>query len=110
MKTITLPSGKEVRVPSTGDDWQLYTCSMACGNAARALTGALVKALRVIDAHAAKGYAPTPRGAEKLMAEVIYPVMDKYAKFGAADTEPRGVAYSSMERAIEKMTGHRVYL
>lgn len=110
MKTLTLPSGKSVNVPSTGEDWQLYTYSMKCGNAARALTAALVKALRIIDQHAAKGYAPTSRGAEKLMGDMIYPVMNKYAEFGACDTEPRNVAYGSMERAIEKMTGHRVYL
>ena len=110
MKTITLPSGKSVRVPNTSKDWELYTRTMKCGNAARALTAALVKALRVIDQHASKGYAPTERGAAKLMNEHVYPVMEKYAKFGAFDTEPRGVAYSTIERAVETMTGHRVYL
>lgn len=31
------------RLPTTAEDWQLYTCSMKCGNAARSLTSALKK-------------------------------------------------------------------
>ena len=36
-------SDKPCRLPITGDDWQLYACSMKCGQAARSLTAALKK-------------------------------------------------------------------
>ena len=108
MKTITLPSGKSVKVPSTGDDWQLYTCSMACGRAAASLTAAVVRAAKTIDEMASKGYRPTEAGASKLYQDVIYPVMSRYADFGASDTEPRGVAQDALDRVISVVTGERI--
>jgi len=108
MKTITLPSGKSVSVPSTGDDWQLYTCSMACGRAAASLTAAVVRVAKEIDQMASKGYRPTEAGASHLMNKVIYPVMSKYSSFGASDTEPRGVAYDAIDRIVSVVTGDRV--
>lgn len=110
MKTITLPaSGKEVRVPSTGEDWQLYSTSMACGTAARSLTAALVRVLKVLDRHATNGYIPTDEGARKLYDEHLRPVMGKYSAYGACDTEPRGVAYGTMEKTVRTLTGRSVY-
>ena len=108
MKTLTL-STCTVSVPTTADDWELYTSSMKCGNAARALTAATIRVIKTIDAYAQKGYAPTPEGASKLYREIIEPVMSRYSKFGAYDTEPRGVAYYTMERAIQKITGRSIY-
>lgn len=110
MKPVILPSGKSVNVPSSGDDWQLYTSSMACGRAAAALTGALVRVLTEIDQHVSKGYAPTPDGAQHLYSTVIEPVMSKYAKFGAYDTEPRSVAYEAIERTVRRLTDRYVDL
>lgn len=110
METMKMKSGKEISIPTTGEDWQLYTYSMKCGTAARALTAALKKVLVEIDANASKGYAPTSRGADALIGKHIYPVMRKYSDFGAEDTEPRYVAYHTVEQAIERLTGHRVYL
>jgi hypothetical protein len=110
MKPLVLPSGKTVNVPSTADDWQLYTVSMACGRAALALTSALVRVLKDIDQHVTQGYAPTPEGAQMLYRTVIEPVMSRYAKCGAYDTEPRGVAYDAIERTVRRLTDLHVEL
>ena len=110
MKTVVLPSGKSVSVPSTGHDWQLYTSSMACGRAAASLTSALVRVAKEIDKMAKKGYAPTRQGAYKLYNEEIYTVMSRYSDFGAADTEPRNVAYDAIERVVQTITGREADL
>ena len=39
-------SKNPVWMPATGEDWQLYTASMKCGKAAKALTAALKKLLK----------------------------------------------------------------
>lgn len=41
-------NGKKVTMPTSGRDWQLFTSSMKCGTAARALTTALRAAVLVI--------------------------------------------------------------
>lgn len=105
MKTVVLPSGKSVSVPSTGDDWQLYTSSMACGRAAASLTAALVRVAKEIDAMAKKGYAPTPAGAYKLYNDIVEPAMNRNSEYGACDTEPRNVAYDAIERVVRTVTG-----
>lgn len=105
MKIVVLPSGKTISVPSSGEDWQLYTSSMACGRAANALTAALVRVAKEIDRMASKGYRPTAEGAETMYASTIEPVMSKYSAFGALDTEPRNVAYDAIERVVMVVTG-----
>jgi len=107
MKTVTLPSGKNVNLPSTGDEWQLYTCSKPCGRAAAALHAAVVRVAKEIDRMASKGYRPSEAGAEKLYRDIVSPVMTKYSSFGASDTEPRGVAYDAIDRIVSVVTGER---
>ena len=100
METITLPlSGKIVRIPVSGLDWQLYTSSMRCERAAKSLTTALKKALGEVDKALKEGFHPTPDGLERLVHKHLRPVMDKYASFGACDTEPRCVALDTLARA-----------
>lgn len=41
-------AGSGVNLPTTGRDWQLFTSSMKCGTAARALTAACRKAVELI--------------------------------------------------------------
>ena len=70
-----------LKAPSelSAKDWQLYTSSMNCGSAAKELSKALTQALK----------AKTPGEAWKVME----PVMEKNAKFGAYDSEPRYVVH-----------------
>ncbi len=108
METIKLPhSGKEVRIPSTGSDWELYTSSMACGRAARALTSALKKAVAVVDKAAKDGFRPTENGYYELYEKYGVPVCSKYASFGAYDTEPRSHFIMALEKVVETVTGSR---
>lgn len=83
-------------MPKTGDDWQLYTCSMACGRAARSLTAALKRVIKAMD-------TMRPLNAQNVLKEMdkhLDPVMHKYAEYGAYDTEPRYVARRAIVRAV----------
>lgn len=109
MKTVVLPkTGKSVNIPATGLDWELFTSSMACGTAARALTAGLMRALREIDAKAAEGYGPTAETLNKLYRAHIEPVMLRYSKYGACDSEPRNHALFALERGTLALTGLRI--
>jgi hypothetical protein len=107
METILLPhSGKEVRIPSTGNDWELYS-TMKCGSAARALTSALKKAVVVVDKAAKDGFRPTEEGLYELYEKFAGPVCQKYSEFGASDTEPRSHFIMALESVVEVVTGSR---
>ncbi len=84
-----------VQIPVTGDDWQLYTCSMKCGRAARGLTAALKKAFK----HFEKNMGKDGKSAAQTLGDsfkLVTVAMDKYSEFGAYDTEPRGVAQQAL--------------
>lgn len=113
MRSIDAVVREPVPAPKTSGTperahWQLYTASMACGRAAASLTAAVVRAAKMIDQMASKGYRPTEQGAQKIYQDVIYPVMSRNANFGAYDTEPRGVAYDALDRIVSVVTGDRV--
>ena len=80
------------RIPETGDDWELYTATMKCEGAARALTAALKKALRAVGAGATVPDA---------LREHFDPVARKYADYGAQDSEPMRHAERILERVWE---------
>ena len=63
-----------MRVRLTAKDWQLYTASMDCEDAADALNDAATKALSCGD----------PKEAVKIFSEA----RNKWAEFGAYDSEP----------------------
>ena len=44
-KSLTQPN---IKLPTPGDQWQLFTATMACGTAAKSLTAALRKAVAVV--------------------------------------------------------------
>ena len=81
-------------LPQTGDDWELYTASMPCERAAKALTAALKKALRAVG-----GGASVP---DALRAH-FDPVARKYASHGAQDSESMYRAQRILDR-LERMT------
>ena len=80
-------------LPTTKEQWQLYDIPGA-GIAARALTAALKRA--------EKACKSDENGGRKMslgtaMNKIVYPVMSRYSKVGASDTEPRGVAIAYLE-------------
>lgn len=93
---VTIDIGK---LPETGDDWELYTASMKCEGAARALTAALKKALRAVGSGASVPDA---------MRDHFDPVARKYADFGAQDSEPMRHAERILERVRAMTTGRGV--
>ena len=95
---------KGINIPTTGSDWQLYTCAMPCGEAARKLTSALKKAIRFFNKGLGEQAVP------RLLGEawkIVDQVQDEYAKFGASDTEPRYVGQQALiTYAKLKLYGH----
>lgn len=75
-------------------DWELYSTSMKCGRAKKALDAVLNKAVKkmIADIKKRKLRAGDNESIGVLIADlrtfVMYPVMKKYEEFGACDTEP----------------------
>lgn len=91
--------------PTSASDWQLYS-SKGSANAARALTAALKrtekKARKALDR--THGDQNAANVMDKIFAETMYPVMDKFANNGAADTEPRTVAKMYLDKVAEEFS------
>lgn len=111
---------KNTRIPSTPEDWQLYTVSMKCGAAARSLTAALKKAMTKFPKlyKSMGGTLGTPwfhdrydqnrkianqASYEALKQAGFYEARNKYAKYGAADSEPRHVVLNAMSRYASQL-------
>ncbi len=94
MKTVKIPVKLNVTVPTTGDEWELYG-SMKCGPAARALTAALKKSLQA--------FANDPSIGQYAALKPWYDAANKYADFGAGDSEPVYHAQNAMRRLAEKL-------
>lgn len=75
--TLKFKVEKEVtlNLPTTAEEWELYSSKKGAANAARGMTAALKKAIQ----------APTKDKAREIMRGA----MNKFAEFGASDTEPR---------------------
>jgi len=98
MANVTIPVKLNINIPTTAEDWELYTVSMDCTAAAEALTAALKEAIADIS----EGLSSV----DDVMHRYMHPVMDKYDDFGAADTEPRYIAESTLT-AVERTTRWR---
>lgn len=85
------------RTPVTADDWELFTNSMNCDEAAQALTAALEEAIKAC----AEG-----KGVFESLNTYFYPVTRKYADYGASDSEPLGKAEWILNR-VKTMTTPR---
>ena len=77
MATYPITIERRVTVNLTADDWQLFTASMDCTEAARALNIAASEGLSLPTAIEAFGHWEV--------------VSDLWARYGASDTEPRCV-------------------
>lgn len=79
MKNFSILSRSvKVECSLTAEQWQLYTYSMKCGNAARALNAAVKRAART-------------EGTKPGFYREVEKVMCKYSKYGAYDSEPTWV-------------------
>ena len=77
--TVTVPfTGHTIKLPASAGEWEIYSDMAGAGLAAHRLPQALAKAL----------VAPTRDGAIRVMQRAL--TADR--KYGAWDTEPRGLA------------------
>lgn len=98
MKTIELKTGS-LEVPTTVDDWQLYSGVKGSSTAARAMTASLVRTIKafgkIIKNRTGATLAVTKDEIIKALAEAFYDNLDKtmskHGDQGAWDTEPRYV-------------------
>jgi len=84
-----------MNMPTTANDWQLYTCSMNCGTAARSLTAALKRVIKKVEdmkMSEIKKAGGLSRAITLASMNILDPVMNKYAEYGASDSEPYSVA------------------
>jgi hypothetical protein len=77
MATYPITIERKVTVDLTADDWQLFTASMDCAQAAKALNRAASEGLSLPTATEAFAHWST--------------IADLWARYGASDTEPRWV-------------------
>lgn len=88
----------------SANDWQLFTCSMKCGTAAREMT----KHLNFLLKEAKKSIRNHPNTRE-LVAEhtrdTMYTFMRSYSEYGAMDTEPRWVLVDAINKELKTDIG-----
>lgn len=75
---------KQATLALSADDWDLYTSSMDCSQAAQAINEAIQTAFNRGDSEAEVRRRATA-------------VMQQYADYGAMDTEPRGMLEAVLE-------------
>ena len=80
-----------ITMPKTADDWELYALA-GCDKAARALSKALERALRA--------------NSTQVAFDIWYTTANKWAKFGACDTEPRNIALDVINWHFKSDNGH----
>jgi hypothetical protein len=91
-------------IPTTARDWQLYSTMKGIGTVARTLSAKLRKGLRRLKRRAAE---VGPDAAAEECRAFVDAALDKYACFGASDTEGRSVLASAIEKHME-MLGYDV--
>jgi len=96
---------KGIQIPTTGSDWQLYTCSMPCEEPARKLRSALKKAIRLVNTRIGG-----PQAIPNLLGDawmIVESVQREYSQYGAWDTEPRHVGQQALiDYAKFRLYGH----
>lgn len=89
MKEIDVKVIKKVSVPTTARDWQLYRDNPDAAAAAKDLTSAFEAAIGAMSANDALN-------CYQAFTVFVYPIMEQWQHVGAADTEPRQVAMSTL--------------
>jgi len=103
METFKTKNGKEIQIPTTGDDWELYTSEPGHGKAARALTSALKSAFKRIEKAVFDG--KTVPEAVMEASTALSKVQSTYSENGAADSEPNGAKAEAFSLFCEARYG-----
>lgn len=90
----------EIKLPSTADEWELYSQDLGSELVAREMTNALKQAIQYVEKNLGK-----TRDREllaKVMREAyvkfLDPAEDKFSRYGASDSEPRFVGRNFLLR------------
>lgn len=105
MISFKLSNGKDIRMPETALDWQLYS-SKKCGWAVKSLNAAAKRAVEMIEKRFKEERDVSSGYLYKIDQDIFQPLRKKYADVGASDTEPRGVCYGLLERTAHALTGN----
>lgn len=82
----------------TADQWQLFTCSMKCGKVAVELNKQLNVKLKEAKKLIKKGHSVD--SVASIVRDAMYPVMSRYSKYGATDTEPLWVLVDVINKEL----------
>lgn len=89
MESVKIKVEAVVVVPQfTAAQWELFSSTMDCSEAVKALNLCLVEGAKEIVANGAS--------VSDAYAKHCYPVMKAMRNFGAMDTEPRGVMWDAL--------------
>lgn len=92
-----------IHIPSTADEWELYSDKPGAGKVATELFRASKKAIDIIADGKVIDLEANIVKAEKTITDVCV----KHDNFGAADSEPLRHARGVVNRAVEKYTGRQ---
>jgi len=84
----------------TAEDWQLYTDMLGCEIVARAMTDELNRLLKIAKYEIIENDKDQTLAAKEVRDEMLR-FMEKYAKYGARDTEPEWALVDAINRALK---------
>ena len=107
MRTIKV--GKiEVAVVATAGEWELFSSSMNCDVATKALNDAVDRCAKAVAQASAKRLDVGKRTLLALYKKELVPVMSRYSRFGASDSEPDYHACATLRKIASAAMGTEV--
>ena len=98
-----------IRVPTTPNDWQLFSEEPGAAGAARKMTAALKRSFRVLDDATKQGHT-LDNALVYTCFEDLRIAAQALVNWGATDTEPRNVACNAMQRYIKHRYGKDMWI
>jgi len=86
----------------TAEDWQLYSTSMDCTPAVTGLNNALDNLIHDAFSEITQKHTISAQIIGQSVFDKMYPILEKYEKYGAVDSEPQYVLCDEIERAFNK--------
>ncbi len=86
-------------VKLTAEEWQLYTKSMDCSKATKAINSRLNAFIRQGRKKIATGNHHPEKVAKAVESDMFY-FMERYGKYGAIDTEPLNVLHKVIRKEL----------
>lgn len=107
MRTIKVGKVK-VEVVATASEWELFSISMNCNAATKALNDAVDRCAKAVTQASAKGLDVGKRTLLALYKKELVPVMNRHSRFGASDSEPDYHACAALRKIASAAMGTEV--